>query len=132
MPSKTMSTKEERLEARKALLVRGIAAAKAKGIEYPPKKKKGMAKRTGGAPKKYEETGKAKRTGGAPGQKKAKAEKAKADRGPTVSALRKEASVIRRSLTPKPISKMKKEELKSYVANHKNKGKASIAPAGLG
>mgnify|MGYP003665001605 FL=1 len=97
--------------------------------------KKGFAKRTGGAPKKYEETGKAKRTGGAPGQKKAKkepkAKKEKVDKGPSVAVLRKEASVIRRSLTPKPISKMKKEELKSYVSAHKNKGKASTAPAGL-
>ena len=81
------------------------------GIDDGKPKKKGYAKRTGGAPG-VKQTGMARRSGPPPKGKK-------------------EASAIRRSLTPKPTSKMKKAELERYIMSHRGKGKQAAAPSGL-
>ena len=112
--------------------------------EFAPKslaKKKGYAKRTGGAPG-VKQTGMARRSGPAPkgkkgapklpsGNKDRLTPKAKQMKGKNVTQLRKEASAIRRSLTPKPTSKMKKAELEKYISSHRGKGKQAAAPSGL-
>lgn len=64
--------------------------------------------------------------------KEIKKDKKPKEKGKSVSQMRKEASAIRKSLTPKPISKMKKSELETYIAKHRGQGKSSIAPKGLG
>jgi len=117
--------------------------------------KKEYAKRTGGDPNMPDMKGKGQSKGLAitktdkkrrDAKRKAKDKKEKSEflkgikkdkpkpkeKGKSVSALRKEASVIRKSLTPKPISKMKKGELETYIAKHRGQGKSSIAPKGLG
>tara|TARA_R110001583_G_scaffold146472_1_gene298504 strand:- start:610 stop:963 length:354 start_codon:yes stop_codon:yes gene_type:complete len=103
------------------------------GIDDGKTMKKGYAKRTGGAPGsgKVAKARKVKKAKMSEAEKKARRASKKQARGKNVAEMRKEASVIRRSLTPKPISKMKKAELTSYISSHRGKGKQAMAPSGL-
>ena len=54
--------------------------------------------------------------------------KEKKVKGKSVAVLKKEATTIRKKMMPKPVSKMKKAELMSFISSHSTKS----APAGLG
>ena len=127
--------------------------AKAKRTGGPPGQT-GYAKRTGGAPGqmpdmkgkgqqkglKISKTDKKKRDAKKKGIAKAEAKgksnaakflagpKAKKEKGKSVAVLKKEATAIRKSMMPKPVSKMKKAELVSFISSNSRKS----APTGLG
>ena len=114
----------------------------------------GYAKRTGGAPGqmpdmkgkgqqkglKISKTDKKKRDAKKKGNKKAEEKgksnaakflagpKEKKAKGKSVAVLKKEATAIRKGMMPKPVSKMKKAELVSFISSNSKKS----APSGLG